>query len=516
MTKGRAALVLLIAIFSSIFVQSVSAFDFQVFTWERGKIQQVIIGEAKRGTTWKVEMVGQGIEPIPFISSSQNDAGYYVFTAEIPDETPLGAYSIEATGDGGTKRIIAGISLIEKTTYDITKTTDLTSVIALLTFITASFSTLRALKYSRFRISTLDNLDIAEVEEKNILKRIFAYLLNLRSKLTNGVNPSLLRHLLVQEGATLKKLSKPAYHLFPLAGIVLGIVAGFDAQTNAGFENTSLTFFFLMSIIGLIDAFSGISALLSFWLVQFYFGEISSLRDLLIVSAAAIAWIGPALLSRLFLDSILIDLTNAKFKAGELWAKIISIAFSAITAISIFFGGHLLLLSLILDVSDDFAMKTHYILVIGVVALIKAASLSFIPEKSGQDNSEEFEVVRIVSPQIAFVAFGAILGYAYIWTGNFGRAIIAAALFATPYLLLLVRFESLAIHQFAKVRRNLVLEASITTALSFVIYSQMQRLPELTQDRTELFLILAGFPVLIHGLYSSICDSAQRKERIVP
>jgi len=511
MIRVKSALVLLTAILVSLFAQSANAFDFQVFTWERGKIQQVIIGETKRGTDWKVEMVGQGIEPIRFIPSSQNDAGYYVFTAEIPNDLPIGAYSIEATGDNGPKRIIAGISLVEAVTFEITKTSDLSSAIALLTFITATFSTLRAIKYSRLKNPASKEPEIV-MNEENRLKRVFASILNLRSRLTNSVNPSLFRHLLSQESAFLAQLSKPAYYLFPLIGILLGSIAGLDAQANGGFENSSLLFFFIIVIIGLVDAFSGIVALFAFWVVQFYFGEISNLRDLLIVSAAAIAWIGPALLSRIYQDAILIDLREAK--VGNFLAKTLSILGAGLAAIGIFFGGHLLLQSLILQVSDDFKMKSYYLVIVGLVAAAKASYLTFKFDDRKDEVAGEFEVVRVASPQISLLVLGLVFGYAYIWTDNLSRAIVAAILFAIPYSLLFMRFETLGVEIFAKVRRNIVIEAAIATGLSLVIYSQLQRLPELTEDRAELFLILSALPALFHGFFSSICDSAQRKERI--
>ena len=511
MIRSKGALIVLIAIFLSLFTQSASAFDFQVFTWERGKIQQVIIGETKRGTNWKVEMVGQGIEPIRFIPSTQNDAGYYVFTAEIPDDLPIGAYSIEATGDNGPKRIIAGISLVEAVTFEITKTSNLSSVIALLTFITATFSTLRAIKYSRLKKVTSEE-PVIEISKESRAKKAFASILTLRSKLTNSVNPSLFRHLLSQESAFLSQLSKPAYYLFPLIGILLGAIAGFDAQSKGGIENSSLLFFLIIVIVGLVDAFSGIVALFAFWVVQFYFGEISNLRDLMIVSAAAIAWIGPALLSRIYQDTILIDLRDAK--VGNLFSKILSIIGAGFAAVGIFFGGHLLLKSLILQASEEFKMEISYLAIVGLVAAAKAAYLTINNNEVKKDSTEEFEVVRVASPQISIMVLALVFGYAYLWTNNLSRALFTGILFAIPYFLLFLRFETLGVEIFAKIRRNIVIEALVVAGLSLVIYSQLQRLPELTEDRAELFLLFAALPAVFHGFFSSICDSAQRKERI--
>jgi len=516
MIKNRVYFTSILFLLLNFVSQSASAFDFQVFTWERGKIQQVILGETKRGTDWKVEMVGEGIEPIKFLASAQNDAGYYVFTAEIPSDTPLGAYSIEATGDDGPKRIIAGISLIEIATYDIRKSVDLTIVVGLLTFLTVTFSSLRALKYSRLRPVTIKDPVIEIDGDKKRIQKLVSSILNFRARLTNGVNPSLLRHLLSQESELLLRFFKFAYYLFPVVGISLGIISGLDAQSEGGFENTNLLFFFLIVLVGLIDAFSGIMALFAFWIVQFYFGEISNLTDLMILSAAAVAWIGPSLLSRLYQDAIVKDLTSSRVKIGLPVVRAFSILGAALSATAIFFGGHMLLQSLIVEVSRNQDMKEVYLVAVGVVAAIKATFIAIFEDRGKVEEVKDFEVVRVASPQISTLVFFLVFGYSYLWTGNFSGSLIAAVLFAAPYFLLFVRFETLGITSFAKIKRNIFLESTLAVGASLIIYNQIQRLPQLSEQRAEVFLMTAAIPALFHGLYSSICDSAQRKERIEP
>ena len=93
-------------------------------------------------------------------------------------------------------------------------------------------------------------------------------------------------------------------------------------------------------------------------------------------------------------------------------------------------------------------------------------------------------------------------------------AFIAAALFSAPYFILFIRFEPLWVSFFSKIKRNIVLESSVAVLASFIIYSQIAALPLLSDQRAETFLIAAAIPGLLHAIYSSICDSAQRQGRI--
>jgi hypothetical protein len=92
--------------------------------------------------------------------------------------------------------------------------------------------------------------------------------------------------------------------------------------------------------------------------------------------------------------------------------------------------------------------------------------------------------------------------------------LIAAVLFAAPYFLLFIRFETIGGAIFGRVKRNILLESGVAVAASYLIYVQVQQLPQLSAQRAEIYLIAAAIPGLVHGIYSSICDSAQREERI--
>jgi hypothetical protein len=487
------------------------AVEIPVLTWEKGRVQEIILGDTSNTTNWKLELVSENTVPVQFFASSQNEAGFYVYSAVIPNELPEGAYRLETSGDGIETTIVAGVNLIAAETYDITKQSqDLSLVVGLFTFITVTLSSLRSRKYSRMYAAAEEESFVSDSAKLKPLEKVVKRALNLRRDLTQGVAPSLLRFLLGQESRLLFSVSKTAYYALPLLATVLGFFAAINAQASDGLENSNLIFFFLITLLGLVDSFSGIFGLLTFWAIQFFFGDVASLNQFLIVIAAAIAWVGPSLAARVYLDSIKKDFSNPSTAI----AKFAAALGSAVAATLIFFGGYKLLVSLMGEISNQWQMQPTYLALIFVFALLKALLMFRFEKETGASTSQAFEVVRVTSPLTASSTLLVVLGFTYLWTEDALTAFIAAALFSAPYFFLFIRFEPLGVSFFSKLKRNIVLESSVAVLASFIIYSQIAALPLLSDQRAETFLIAAAIPGLLHAIYSSICDSAQRQGRI--
>jgi uncharacterized membrane protein len=155
-----------------------------------------------------------------------------------------------------------------------------------------------------------------------------------------------------------------------------------------------------------------------------------------------------------------------------------------------------------------------YLVAVFVLALVKALFIFKFEQETSALNPEAFEVVRVTSPMTASSTFLIILGFTYLWTEDGITSFFAAALFSAPYFFLFIRFEPLFTSFFGRIKRNIVLESSVAVLASFVIYKQISALPLLSDQRAETFLIAAAIPGLLHAIYSSICDSAQRQGRI--
>jgi hypothetical protein len=487
------------------------AVEIPVLTWEKGRVQEIILGDTSNTTNWKLELVGENTTPIQFIGSSQNEAGFFVYSAVIPNDLPDGAYRLETSGDGIDTNIVAGVNLISAETYDITKQSqDLSLVVGLFTFITVTLSSLRSRKYSNMYSTVQEEAFTSEGGPLNPVEKVVKKALNLRRDLTQSVAPSLLRFLLGQESRLLFSVSKTAYYALPLLATVLGFFAAINAQASDGLENSNLIYFFLITLLGLADSFSGIFGLLTFWAIQFFFGDVANLNQFLVVIAAAIAWVGPSLAARVYLDSINKDFSKPTAPLAQLAAAV----GSAVAATLIFFGGYKLLVSLMGEVSNQWQMQPAYLVAVFVLALVKALFIFRFEQATSSHNPEAFEVVRVTSPLTATSTFLIILGFTYLWTEDGVTAFIAAALFSAPYFFLFIRFDPLWTSFFGKIKRNIVAESSVAVLASFVIYKQISALPLLSDQRAETFLIAAAIPGLLHAIYSSICDSAQRQGRI--
>jgi hypothetical protein len=511
MTKFRAVILGLLSLFFVLTPVVSYAVEIPVLTWERGRVQEIILGDTSKTTNWKLELISESTEPIQFIGSSQNESGFYVYSAVIPNDLPEGAYRLETSGDGIETSIVAGVNLIVAESYDITKQSqDLSLVVGLFTFITVTLSSLRSRKYSHFYATTGEEVFTLESEQLTPVEKILKKAFNLRRNLTQGVAPSLLRFLLGQESRFLSRVSKTAYHALPLLAIVLGLFAAINAQASDGIENSNLIYFFLITLLGLVDSFSGIFALLTFWAIQFFFGDVANLNQLLIVIAAAIAWVGPSLAARVYLYSIQKDFSLPSRNLGKSTAAV----GSAMSATLIFFGGYKLLISLMGEISSQWKMQPTYLVFVFVFALIKALFIFKFEYEASENDSKSFEVVRVVSPLTATSTLLVILGFIYIWTEDGLTALIASTLFAGPYFLLFIRFEPVGVSFFSKIKRNIVLESLVAVLTSIIIYNQIAALPLLSDQRAETFLIAAAIPGLLHAIYSSICDSAQRQGRI--
>jgi hypothetical protein len=511
MTKLKSIILGAVSLFFVLTPSASYAVEIPVLTWEKGRVQEIILGDTSNTTNWKLELVSENTAPVQFFGSSQNESGFYVYSAVIPNELPEGAYRLETSGDGIETSIVAGVNLIAAETYDITKQSqDLSLIVGLFTFITVTLSSLRSRKYSSMYGAAEEESFVSESTKLNPLEKIAKRALNLRRDLTQGVAPSLLRFLLGQESRLLFSVSKTAYYALPLLATVLGFFAAINAQASDGLENSNLIYFFLITLLGLADSFSGIFGLLTFWAIQFFFGDVANLNQFLIVIAAAIAWVGPSLAARVYLDSIKKDFS----KPSTALAKLAAALGSAVAATLIFFGGYKLLVSLMGEISNQWQMQPAYLALVFVFALVKALFMFRFENETETKTSEAFEVVRVTSPLTATSTLLIILGFTYLWTEDAMTAFIAAALFSAPYFFLFIRFEPLWVSFFSKIKRNIVLESSVAVLASFIIYSQIAALPLLSDQRAETFLIAAAIPGLLHAIYSSICDSAQRQGRI--
>ena len=526
--KSIALFGLLLTLFTFIAPAMARAVDIPLLTWERGRVQQVVLGGGAVENHWTVSLMRVGAAPRNFTPSNPNTAGYVVYTLDLPADLPLGAYTIVTTGNGSPQTNVAAIDVIALTAASVPyMPKDFAFIIAMIVLLTATISTMRARKYSPLSFANtqqlLPEIDTIEGLAKANHKLSFAttpYHLRVRS--ITALPQSLLRYLLLRNGEAIHRISPTLYAFTPVIGIIGAFISSVEVHKAGGIGKTSLAVFIAVAIIGIADSFSGIVATAAFWAIELASGNVSSFRDFLVMISIGLAWVGPGLFASIYRDSATRDHFSKKLGASSQTARAWGILEAAIVGGLIFALGQKLINSVLVNVAPIRTVTISMCAIIAVAIAIRAMGEDALMNRgeveSGENQSvnESISIARVSSPLTAVGLFATYFAFAYIWTQSAGRALTFAALFALPYFLLLVRFDSLAISGFAKIGRHIFVESIVTAGVSLLIFRQVNSQPLLASDRAKVFLLLAGIPLIAQAIYSAVCDSAERKGIIEP
>ena len=499
------------------------AADIPLLTWERGRIQQVVVGGGAVENNWEMTLEGPGIDALPFKRSNQATSGYAIFTIELPDDLPTGGYTVVSIGNRSPRTVVAGINVIESLGYRITTVPfDLTKVIVIFVFLTALITTLRSRKYARYSFKSTQDIDPLnpQLTDDNLINRVKYFAYRWRIKTLLNLPVSLFRYQLIREGELAHRLSKPLYSFLPLIGFASGLVVTNESEKVGGIGAAGLAVFVAVGVIGAIDAISGITATLGFWLSQMLLGNITSIRDLLIVVSVSIAWVAPALFASLIREAVDLDLKTLLGKEIGFYARLFGVITSAIFGGLLFYFGQVLLNSVLVNFTETRNISLLAVSIIVISLLLKAVlDEVLVIDREGKSSSydqkpESINIARVTSPQTAFLVLISTFSFAYIWTQSAQQSAISALLFSSPYFLIFIRLGRFNFKLIGGDRRYILIEPILVSAITFAIYSQISPAPLFADRKAEIFLILAALPGLIHGIYGLFCDSVEQREII--
>lgn len=508
------ALALMALIFAPTAAQ---AFDIPLLTWERGREQQVVLGGGAYTQSWTVTLEGNGIKPLTFSSSAKNDAGYVVYSLNIPADLALGPYSVVTIGEGSPRTVVAGINLIAQQSNTVAyKLFDLTLIIAIFVFLTGIVSTIRARKYQFIPFKSAQVLprltDPIYDEEENFWDRLEAAPYRLRVGTLTSLRPSLIRFLLIREGEVAHRLSKAYYGISPFVGLIAGAVASVEVSRNTTLAATPMTVFIIVAAIAIFDAFAGVAATLGFWALQLATGNISSFRDVLIALAIGIAWVGPSLFAALLRETINRDFKPRSFR-GEDPMKFVGVIGSSIVGAAVFYLGQVLVNSVLYVDYGPRALTWNHVLIVGGLLLVRGIADGLILNSSRvvETRDESFFVARVSSPITALAITAVTFAFVYIWTESAANSFYVSVLFALPYFFIFIRFNKISFIKTERLPRNILLESAIIAAAAFIVFRQISMQPLLIDQRANLLLLLAGIAPVIHAIYSAIYSSNEDK-----
>ena len=501
--------------------------DVPYLKWERGQVQQVVLGGVAADNNWKIQLQGNGIDPLDFTVSEKAEGGYVVYSLFIPVETPRGPYLVAAIKPGGSIKIVATILLLGTDVYKVTAVPrDLSFIVGILVFFTAVASTIRAKKYSQMSFRSTQpipkqSLHFQQKKAKEpLLWRIRNIAYTTRIKAIAGFETSLFKFLLIREGELIHRANKQLYAYLPIVGFVGGLIAANETEKAGGIAQASLAVFIAMAIITIVDAYSGVLATLGFWFAQLAFGNVTSFRDILLMFAVGIGWLGPIFGFAIFQSTVSRDFSRKSAESPTPIGSIAVLVAGPIFGASIFYFGHKLINSILIAID---AQREVSLLALGIIAaalLIRGLADGLIDNKKADKAEadsvqlESITIARVSSPLTFFAMALGIFGFTFLWTTDAQSSAIIAALFSAPYALLLIRFNKFVIPGLGGIPRNVLLESAVVTGIAFYLFRDISSKPMLIDVMSRKFLILAGCPAIAHAVYSLVCDSSNRVERI--
>ena len=517
-----------LALFFLALIPVSSAFaDVPYLKWERGQTQQVVLGGIAAENNWQIQLQGNGITPLDFTKSEKAPGGYVVYSLFIPADTPRGPYLVAAVKPGGQIKVVASILLLGTEVYKVTAVPrDLAFIVGILVFMTAVASTIRAKKYSQMSFRTTQSIPKATLHQHSQKSKqpLFSRIQNLpyttRVTAISGFETSLFKFLLIREGELIHRASKLVYAYLPILGFIGGLIAANETQRAGGIAKASLAVFIAMAVISIADAYSGVLATLGFWFAQLAFGNISSFRDILLMLAVGIGWIGPIFGFAIFQSTVSRDFSRKTSDSPTPIGSLAVLVTGPIFGASIFYFGHKLINSILIEINAQRGISIVALAIIAGALLVRGLADGLIDNKESKNPDdatlalESITIARISSPQTFFGAAASIFGFTFLWTSNAQSSAIVMALFSAPFALLLIRFNKFAIPGLGKIPRNVLLESVVVTAIAFYLFRDISSKPMLIDVMSRKFLILAGCPAIAHALYSLVCDSSNRVERI--
>jgi hypothetical protein len=299
-----------------------------------------------------------------------------------------------------------------------------------------------------------------------------------------------------------------------------GVVAVNETDRAGGIGSTGLAVFIAVAVLGIFDAYSGFAALLGFWVSQLLIGNISSFQDILIMISVGISWLLPVLFASVIQTAIAKDFHNEVKGEPTFGFQLLGIIGSSFVGGAVFYLGQKLLNSVLVSFGDMRNVST-----LAISAIVSALVIRGILDETilhadtnqhlkDESHVEEMKISRVSSPRMALAIFAVVFGFGFIWTQSAAKSAIIALIFAAPYLVLLVRFNEINSKLLSKAKRNILIESTLTTGASFLIFNQISTLPLLSQEKAQWFLIFSGIPGIIHAIYSAACDSSDRQEII--
>jgi len=409
---------------------------------------------------------------------------------------------------GQLSTIVAGVDVIEMRTFEVVSVpSSLKFLLLSIVFLIAAVTSMRSKKYAN--LSYIHHRSL--IEEGTLLydhrfPTVLYKFYKLRAKSFESLQPTLFRFLMSRDSEFLHRISPLAWTLLPGIGLALGAVSGF--LTGQNMPNIPLIALLVLTCIGLIDALSGFYAAVGFMSIQIISGYVGNLSQLLALMAVSFAWIFIGLSADLFHITASRDFGSV----DKPQSKLIRIGTASVIAglLFIFFQ----------NLTDSFCSQIREnpfaINVLGALVAFFFFARTLIREKLDTNQLKpgsevKYTITRIFSGLFALAMWLLFFLASYSWSQSLSTALIAATVFAIPLFALVVRFAQPEIAALSKWNRNIYLETVVVVAITFGLFEVVAQLPFQSLQKSQIFIIIAFLPAILHSLLSSLYDISEAK-----
>lgn len=495
------------------------AADIPLLSWERGKQQNIVLGGPSTGSGWKIFLVAEGQADREFSGSIPNSAGYIVYSIDLPRNLPLGGYAVEARAKGSPDSAVAAVNVIERSYYTISSIpTDLRLLFTFYAIIISTFAVIRARKYSNlsFKRDKSHRRNKGEDSEYSRVPGIFQPFYKFRARRQAEMEISFLKFIAYKDGEPLHKLSPIFWAVTPFATFLLGLYMAWSIQGKTVVPDVALYLVVIAAVVGAFDAISGSTAAMGFLFASLILGDINGMRSFLAVIAFVMAWTVPSMLASMYLITLKVDLAEALPRLSNRSKTAIVLALSALLGSTAVIVSAILTDSLVINIQGNpFARWPLMAIVAGVIFLKNVVEILVESSRSKREIQvesieESIFLARAISPSMTFILAVAFFGITYVWTEKPLQSFIAALVISSPFFLSFMVFPEVAGKRFPMIRRNLILETVVISALTAGVYAGIQYLPMATREKAQAFILLGLVPAVIHAIYSALVVSSER------
>lgn len=500
-------------------VHPAQAQDLPLLTWEKGKIQSVVLGGGDATLRWQVFLKSQEDKALELNGSASNTNGFLVYRVSVPRDIESGAYSIVTRGEGKLETQVAAVQIIEMQRYAITQIPgDLLFFLLALAFWLTSAGALRGQKFRKVTLllstGPKERYLFGEPSQEFIEHvHRFALLEKVRIRIYEQLPDSFFKYLLKSDSRGTHLNFPWLWAQLPLLSIFLATFLAFSSDQIVGqtFSNLNLTLLLLLVIIGSIDIYSGILAAFAYFAVDVWLLTNFSLSAVFGSVIDAHLFFLPALLIAFF--SIITLQESGNSSVRSLYISIFDWLSPAIAVHFLFVVSR--------SISGSIASTASLELLIISTLFIGRIINSYLKDhlltpssRSAVVEEVEASLGRLISPAFSLI-FSLFLSLLfYLWIGDGWPAIALGGFICLPLFLLLIRPTLSALEFLGKLRRHPLIEIAAVVLLVYLATQAFFFFPVITELSSTFFISLGMAPVIIYSIIAYLLDLGVKGDRV--